>query len=51
MFLLAVTPNMKQGRGSLVFRIWDSSNVMGFTAKEIQIVDSERQIMQDGKFR
>ena len=50
-FLLAATPSMKQGKSSIVFRLWDSSTVLGFTAREIQIIDSERQITQDGKFR
>ena len=50
-YLLAVTPNVKQGKNYVVFKLWDLSSVLGFTAKEIQLVGNGRQIIQDGKLR
>ncbi len=51
-YLLAVTPAVKQGKGScLTFRVWDAGSILGFTPKEIQVADAEGSITQDGKFR
>jgi len=50
-FLLAVTPNVKPSKSYAVFKIWDLSNVLGFTPKEIQLFGNGRQIIQDGKLR
>ena len=49
--LLAVTPFNKGKGWCLNFRIWDAASALGFTPKEIQVQDSKKNAIQDGKFK